>query len=107
MLRIAAGQAARPTEEYLRFARQLGLESVQFNTPELPGERRWELADLVALRERCESFDLRLAAIENLPVQFYLACMLGLPERDRELEDVCATIANIGAAGIGVLGYCF
>ena len=50
MMRIAVGQAARATDEYLAFARQIGAQGVQFNTPDLPGERRWELADLVALR---------------------------------------------------------
>ncbi len=107
MLRIAAGQAARPSEEYLRFAAQLGLTSVQFNTPDLPGNKRWEVADLVALRERCESFGLRLEAIENIPVEFYLNSMLGRPGRDEEIEHVRATIANIASAEIPVLGYCF
>ena len=107
MLRVAAGQAARPTEEYLRFAAQLGLKSVQFNTPDRPGRQRWEVADLVALRQRCESFGLQLEAIENIPVEFYLRCMLGQPGRDAEIDNVRATIANMGEAGIPVLGYNF
>ena len=40
-MRIAVGQAARRAE-YLAFARQIGAAGVQFNTPDLPGERRWE-----------------------------------------------------------------
>ena len=107
MLRVAAGQAARATDEYLAYASQLGLKSVQFNTPDLPGEHRWELADLIALRERCERFGLNLEAIENIPTGFYMKCMLGLPGRDEEIEHVQATITNIGRAGIPVLGYCF
>ena len=78
-MRIAVGQAARPTHEYLAFARQIGAAGVQFNTPDLPGERRWEAADLVALRERVESYGLRLEAIENLPNSFYASAMFGLP----------------------------
>jgi mannonate dehydratase len=39
-MRIAVGQAARPTDEYLTFARQIGAGGVQFNTPDLPGEHR-------------------------------------------------------------------
>ena len=76
MMRIAVGQAARATDEYLAFARQIGAQGVQFNTPDLPGERRWELANLVALRERVESYGLRLEAIENVPNSFYSAAML-------------------------------
>lgn len=107
MLRLAVGQAARPTEEYLLFARQLGLGSVQFNTPDLPGSRCWQTADLLALRMRCENHGLRLEGIENLPVEFYLRAMLGLPGRDEEIDNVRTTIANLGRAGIGVLGYNF
>jgi hypothetical protein len=51
VMRIAVGQAARATHEYLAFARQIGAAGVQFNTPDLPGERRWEAADLIALPE--------------------------------------------------------
>jgi len=107
MIRVAAGQAARATEEFLRFACQLGVRSVQFNTPDLPGTERWEVDDLVALRLRCEDYGLRLEAIENLPTPFYLDCMLGGPRRDEQIEHVCQTIRNVGAAGIGVLGYNF
>ncbi len=105
MMRIALGQAARATDEYLSFARQLGVEGVQFNTPDLPGERRWEVADLVALREKVESYGLRLEAIENVPNQFYEKAMLGLPGRDEEIEHVARTIEHIGRAGIPILGF--
>jgi mannonate dehydratase len=105
MMRIAVGQAARATDEYLAFARQIGAQGVQFNTPDLPGERRWERADLVALRERVESYGLRLEAIENVPNSFYSAAMLGLPGRDAEIDGVIATVENMGRAGIGVLGF--
>ncbi|HTX00989.1 MAG TPA: mannonate dehydratase [Acidimicrobiales bacterium] len=104
-LRIALGQAARATEEYLAFARQLGVEGVQFNTPELPGEERWELGDLVVLRERVEAHGLRLEAIENLPHEFYEQAMLGEEGRDAEIENVCATLRNLGRAGIPILGF--
>jgi mannonate dehydratase len=104
-MRIAVGQAARPTDEYLDFASQLGAVGVQFNTPDLPGERRWELSDLVALRQRVESRGLRLEAIENIPNHFYEKAMLGLPGRDEELSNVEQTVRNIGAAGIPVLGF--
>src|SRR2546426_1050649 len=60
-MRVALGQGSTPSDEYLAFARQLGLSGVQFNTPLIPGDRRWELRDLVALREPSEiRRDLRL-----------------------------------------------
>jgi mannonate dehydratase len=104
-MRIVLGQAARATEEYLAFARQLGVSGVQLNTPDLPGERRWELSDLIALRERVEGYGLRLEAIENVPNQFYENAMLGRTGRDEDIENMAATITNIGKAGIPVLGF--
>jgi len=106
-MRIALGQIPAPDEDFLLFARQLGLSGVQFNTPRLPGTKRWEYEDLVVLRERCERHGLRLEAIENLPNSFYERCMLGLAGRDQELEHVRATIRNMGRAGILVLGFHF
>lgn len=106
-MRIALGQIPWPDEEYLLFARQLGLDGIQFNTPRLPGTERWEYEDLAALRERCERHGLRVEAIENLPNSFYERCMLGLPGRERELEQVRATVQNIGRAGIPILGFHF
>jgi mannonate dehydratase len=81
-MRVVLGRFHEPTEELLAFARQLGLSGVQVNTPWLPGERRWELADLIALRRRCEREGLTLEAIENIPQSFYQKAMLGLPGRD-------------------------
>jgi mannonate dehydratase len=104
-MRTAVGQAARATDEYLTFARQLGVRGIQLNTPDLPGDRRWELGDLVALRSRVESYGLRLEAIENIPNQFYENCMLGLPGRDEEIDNVAVTVRNMGRAGINVLGF--
>lgn len=106
-MRIALGQVATPDEDYLLFARQLGLQGIQFNTPRLPGTERWEYEDLLALRERCARYALRLEAIENLPHTFYERCMLGLSGREQELEHVRATIRNMGRAGIPVLGFHF
>jgi mannonate dehydratase len=106
-MRVALGQIPAPDEDFLLFARQLGLSSVQFNTPNLPGTQRWEYEDLLALRQRCEQFDLRLEAIENLPTTFYRRCMWGLDGRDEELEHVRATLQNMGRAGINVLGFHF
>ena len=104
-MRIVLGQAARPTEEYLTFASQLGMTGVQLNTPDLPGEQRWDVADLVALRGRVESYGLRLEAIENVPNHFYEKAMLGVAGRDEEIENVAVTIRNMGRAGIPLLGF--
>ena len=57
------------------------------------------------MRERCESYGLRLEALENVPNSFYDRAMLGLPGRDEQIENYQATIRNMGRAGIPILGY--
>jgi len=106
-MRVVLGQGARPQDDYLAFASQLGLRGVQFNTPDLPGTARWELSDIVALEQECAARGLHLEAIENMPNSFYERAMLGLPGRDEDIENVCATIRNLGKAGVPVLGYNF
>lgn len=106
-MRVALGQVPAITDEYITFAKQLGLSGIHVNTPDLPGEGRWEVAGLRAMRESAEAAGLRLEAIENVPNSFYQNAMLGLPGRDEEIDNFRATIRNMGEAGIGLLGYHF
>jgi mannonate dehydratase len=106
-MRIVVGQFHVVNEETLLFAKQLGVESVQLNTPFLPGEAKWEYEDLLQLRNQCKAYELRLEAIENLPIKFYEKIMLGLPGRDEQIENYQSTIRNIGRVGIPILGYHF
>ena len=106
-MRVAVGQVSVLTDEILTFARQLGVSGMQVNTPALPGAHRWEYEDLRTLRARCEEYGLRLEAVENVHLDFYDTVMLGLPGRDEQLEHYCATIRNMGRAGIPILGYHF
>ena len=106
-MRIAIGQFNELTDEKLIFAKQLGVPGVQMNTPQLPGERRWEYEDILALRLKTEEHGLRFEAIENVPIHFYDRAMLGLPGRDEQIEHYQATIRNVGRAGIPILGYHF
>src|SRR5260370_32681611 len=104
-MRVAIGQFSELTEDLLIYAKQLGANGVQLNTPALPGTERWEEADLRRLRERCEGYALRLEAIENTPIGFYDRAMLGLPGRDEQIVHYQETIRNMGRAGIPILGY--
>src|SRR6478752_2349366 len=106
-IRVAIGQFNQLDTEKLRFAAQLGVNGIQMNTPKLPGEQRWEVADLKALVDGCAAYGLTFEAIENVPIHFYDKAMLGLPGRDEQIEHYQATIRNMGIAGIPVLGYHF
>lgn len=104
-MRIGLGQFSELTDEKLAFIKQLGADDFLMNTPKLPGERRWEYEDLLALRQRADAAELRLMCLENVPVSFYDQAMLGLPRRDEQIEHMQATIRNMGRAGIPILGY--
>jgi len=104
-----------PTEERLRFTKQLGVEHViihpydQSYLPDeelpLPTDGPWEFEKLVQVRNEIEDRGLTLGAIENLPREFYDDIMLGREGRSEQFEIVKETIRNLGRAGIRVLGY--
>jgi mannonate dehydratase len=104
-MRVAVGQFNQATHEILTFAKQMGSSGVLLNTAQLPGRTHWEYGDLRRLRAQVESYDLKLEALENVPLPFYEAAMLGLPERDQAIEGYQETIRNVGKAGIPILGF--
>jgi len=106
-MRIGIGQFNELADEKLRFAAQLGVSTIQMNTPKLPGETHWEENDLRALVAKCQEYDLTLEAIENVPIHFYQKAMLGLPGRDEEIANYQTTIRNVARAGIPILGFHF
>src|SRR6185503_1919165 len=101
-MRVGLGQFNELTEEQLLFVKQCGCDDVLLNTPKLPGEERWEYEDLLAWRLRAEAAGLRLIALENVPNSFYDKIMLGLPGRERQLENMQQTVRSMGRAGIPI-----
>lgn len=107
-MRVGLCDATGLTDDALRFGAQLGVTSVRTGGWHLvPGAHQWEYEDLRAAAERVASHGLRLEAIENVPYEFYDKALLGLPGRDEQIEHYCATIRNMGRAGIPILGYHF
>lgn len=110
-MRVGVGQLREPSREQLRFIAQLGVEDVIFNFAgnaadvPLSGESSWDLQELVQLRNRVEDAGLRLAAIENVPLDFYEDVMLNGPNREEQLDGLETTIRNLGRADIPILGY--
>ena len=115
-MRVALGQHASATHDYLTFAKQLGVGGVQFNmigkgidliptSDDLPGENGyWELADLKRLKQRVNDYELELEAIENVPTAFIRQAMLNGPRRDEQIANYQTTLRNLGEAGIPILG---
>jgi mannonate dehydratase len=106
-MRVAVGQFHELTEERLRFAAQIGASGLQMNNPTLPGDHRWEQADVRALVEKVEAAGLKFEAIENVPTHFYHKAMMGLEGRDEQIENYQATIRAVARAGVPVLGLHF
>jgi D-mannonate dehydratase len=104
-MRVAIGQFNELTDEQIAFAQQIGVEDIQMNTPKLPGEERWEYEDLHALAQRAADHGLRVICLENVPIRFYDKIMLGQEGRETQLENMQATVRNMGRAGIPILGY--
>lgn len=102
-------------DDLLRFAAQYGATDVVLQSYTgkashekytiVPGAKRWELNDLIALRKKVESFGLHLEALENVPSAFYDNIMLGASNRDEQIENMIYTIRNIARADIPIFGY--
>ena len=115
-MRVALGQHSAPTHDYLTFAKQLGVDGVQFNNigkgidliPEesdLPDDKGyWDAADLKRLKQRVNDYGLVLEAIENVPRQFYVDAMLNGPRCAEQTENYQITVRSMGEAGIPILG---
>jgi mannonate dehydratase len=98
---ITTGRDPYSTEN-LRTAKQLGCTDIIGRGPILePGDEVWEFGDLVRIKSRVEDFGLRLDVLEDGPRIEKI--MLGLPDRDEQLENFRTSLRNIAAAGIKVI----
>ena len=87
-------------EERLQFAQQIGADGASIWASACPGytERCYLTVDnVLEMRERFDKYDLELTGI-GLGGDCIKNQLLGLPERDREIENVCRTIRSIGEA---------
>ena len=105
-------QHASPTDDQLRSFAAFGVRNI-CGTPPKPGPKgSWEVGDLLRLRERVESFGIKL---DFLPLPMSASTLakaenphilLGKsPERDREIATICEDIRAAGKAGIPALKY--
>ena len=95
-MRIGLGKGGAADRQFLRFAAQLGIQDVVINTPPVPvKDGKWELVDLVALKNQVEEHGLTLSAIENTPIDMRHHIIAGGPRFDEQLENMVHTIRNI------------
>jgi len=90
-----------PNERWT-LARQLGVTHAvtQLPNPE-PNLHPWDFMPLLHLRQRFEDAGITVAVIESSPPMHN--ARLGRGERDREIDDFCTLVTNMGAVGIPVL----
>ena len=84
----------------LQFARQIGADGASIWASACPGytERCYLTVDnVLEMRARCDRYELELTGI-GLGGECLKNQLLGLPQRDREIENVCRTIRSIGEA---------
>ncbi len=94
-------------EERLRYCKQLGADGVFFGMQGLPGYRergRATAEELGALKERVESFGLEVLTLRIDPHRT-AEVLSGGAGRDREIDDICATVRAAGAVGIPTVFY--
>tara|TARA_B100000579_G_C22764116_1_gene820496 strand:+ start:166 stop:1179 length:1014 start_codon:yes stop_codon:yes gene_type:complete len=91
-------------QHHLQFIRQLGLNHVVSGAP-ISDIGIIELETLERRKDHFEKNELIWDVIENLPPLSYNKVMFGSDGRDEQIDNVCKSIENIGAAGIGVLQY--
>jgi mannonate dehydratase len=103
-MRIGVGQISEVDERFLRFAAQIGASGVVVNTPSLPWDGGFAADDLHRLRTQIEAHDLRLEAIENVPLAGYRDVVVGGPRSSEQTAHYCQTIRNLGVAGIDTIG---
>jgi mannonate dehydratase len=87
-------------EDRLQFAQQVGADGASIWASACDGytERCYLTTEnVLQMRERFEKYDLELTGI-GLGGECVKNQLLGLPERDRDIENVCRTIRSIGEA---------
>jgi mannonate dehydratase len=91
----------------LKVLAALGVNHLCSTLPSPRFDENWSVAGLTRLRQRVESFGLKLEMVPLPLSSAYITksenpnIMLGKsPERDREIADICKMIRNCAAAGI-------
>jgi mannonate dehydratase len=90
----------------LRHIRQIpGMKGIVSAVYDVPVGEEWPYERIVRLRDQAAAEGLALSVIESVPVHEDIK--LGLPSRDRYIDNYCRTLQNLGRAGVPVVCYNF
>jgi mannonate dehydratase len=82
-----------------------GMRGIVSAVYDVPVGEEWTYERIMRLKETVEKSGLELSVIESVPV--HEAIKIGLPERDRYIENYQKTLRNLGRAGLGIVCYNF
>jgi len=109
---MKAGTQHDSSDSVLRVMAAFGVEHICSTLPSTRFDEHWSVEGLSQLRERVESHGIKLDMVPLPLSSNYITrvenpnIMLGkVPERDREIENICQMIRNAAKAGIPALKY--
>src|SRR6266699_4705947 len=109
---MKVGTQNASSDEILRLLAAFGVNHVCSALPSARLDQQWSAEGLIKLRERIESFGLKLDILPLPLSSSYITkaenpnILLGKsPDRDREIDDLCQMIRNAARAGIPALKY--
>jgi mannonate dehydratase len=110
--KLKLGTQNDSSNEALAVLAALGVNHICSTLPSARLDAEWSVESLTRLRERVESFGIRLEMVPLPLSSSYItksenpSIMLGKsPERDREIDAICQMIRNAARAGIPALKY--
>lgn len=90
----------------LRYIRQIpGMQNIVGALFHIPVGEVWPTEDIMALKYEIENAGLLFKTVESVNVHEDIK--LGLPSRDRYIDNYCTTLRNLSKAGITVVCYNF
>src|SRR5262245_58932068 len=109
---MKVGHQHYSSDEILTLLAAFGVNNICSALPSRKFDENWTVEGLTKLRERVESFGIKLEMVPLPLSSAYITraenpnIMLGKsPERDREIDDICQMIRNTARAGIPALKY--
>src|SRR5947208_10816436 len=109
---MKVGHQHESSDEVLKLLAAFGVNNICSALPSAKFDESWSVEGLTKLRERVESFGIRLEFVPLPLSSKYITAaenpniMLGKsPERDREIDNICQMIRNTARAGIPALKY--
>lgn len=109
---MKVGTQHSDADDVLKVMAAFGVKHICSRLPSRAWDEKWSVEGLLRLRERVESYGIRLEMVplplSSLPIEKVEMpnIMLGRsPERDREIDQICQMLRNVSRAGIPAVKY--